>query len=520
VPPPGVRSSQPTFCVIKKPSKGGKNLLSSISLTRVGRAALLAALSTVRSWSQAPATSPAPQSGALPPKCEQVAQRPANSPRYRRDSSDEDWSFLCDPVERQDPWDAIKYIALGPESWYLSLGGELREQYEVYRNEFWGLAPETPNGYNLSRVMGHADVHFGKRFRAFAELTSSLEFGRKGSPRPFDKNKLDVGQAFFEFNPWVPKNSESTPLSIKIGRQELNYGDGTLIATRDLNVRLPFDGIKLALRRQNWRIDAFAMRPVVLGPNFFNGAPDHSQTFWGVWATHTKTNGFFRQLDLYYLGLDRKETEFQQGTGRDRRNTVGVQVHEQARTFAFVQEGDWQFGSFASGRILAWKFAGAISKSVPGVRFRPTLSFKGAVSSGTHHPANGDLQTFYPLFPNGLYYGYMALTNGSANAIVAHPAINLHLSEKVSLDVETFAFWRQTINDGLYGQGGMFLFPGQISSARYIGSTQDVSAVWRPDRHITVLAIAAYYEAGKYLRETLSPAKNIAYVSVLASYTF
>jgi hypothetical protein len=161
-----------------------------------------------------------------------------------------------------------------------------------------------------------------------------------------------------------------------------------------------------------------------------------------------------------------------------------------------------------------------MSKSLSEVRFLPTLSLKGAVSSGNRRPRSADLQTFSPLFANGLYYGYMPLTNGSANAIVAHPAINLRFSEKVSLDVETFSFWRQTTTDGLYGQGGMFLFPGQLSRARYVGSTQDVSAVWRPDRHTTVVAIAAYYEAGRYLRETLSPARNITYFSVLASYKF
>jgi len=31
-----------------------------------------------------------------------------------------------------------------------------------------------------------------------------------------------------------------------------------------------------------------------------------TQTFWGTWATDTKERSFVRQLDSYYLGLDRR----------------------------------------------------------------------------------------------------------------------------------------------------------------------------------------------------------------------
>ena len=43
---------------------------------------------------------------------------------------DEDWSFLKDPSLRQDIWDPVKYIALGTDGWYLSIGGGMREAFE------------------------------------------------------------------------------------------------------------------------------------------------------------------------------------------------------------------------------------------------------------------------------------------------------------------------------------------------------------------------------------------------------
>jgi len=145
----------------------------------------------------------------------------------------------------------------------------------------------------------------------------------------------------------------------RVGRQDFNYGDGSLVSLRDLNVRRPLDGFKLILRRQEWRIDVFAAKPVVTSPGLFDDAPDHTQTFWGIWATDRKEQSFVRQLDFYYLGLDRKNAQFDQGTARERRNTLGVNAHETAGRFSLLQEGDLQFGTFGSGRLLAWKLAQA-----------------------------------------------------------------------------------------------------------------------------------------------------------------
>ena len=51
---------------------------------------------------------------------------------------DEDWSFLKDPSLRQDLWDPLKYIPLGPDDWYLSIGGGARQVLEQVGNDNWG----------------------------------------------------------------------------------------------------------------------------------------------------------------------------------------------------------------------------------------------------------------------------------------------------------------------------------------------------------------------------------------------
>jgi Alginate export len=488
-------------------------------LRRLSAGLCLACLlgATVPCWSQMlPSTQQSRRSSV---DCAQVTDATATRPDYQLDRSQEDWSSLCDPAVRgDDPWDRIKYIEFGGSS-YVSFGGELRGSYERYRNYSWGSGLQDPDGYYLNRVIGHADLHLGPRVRVFAEFQSGLEFGRNGGPRPVvDEDKLDVSQLSLELNPSTHNDRPS--ISLRLGRQELNYGEGTLVSTRELNVRRPFDGVKLVFQPQRWRIDVFAVKPVATRNGFFDDAPDHRQTFWGVWATKTNDLAFLRRVDLYYLGLDRNDAVFDKGTARERRNTLGFNAHEVAGRVTLFQEGDLQFGTFGSGRLTAWKFAQGVSYSPPRIRYQPIFGLQGAISSGDANPTSANLHTFYPLFPKGLYYGYMLFTSGSLNAIVIHPTTRLQLSKKLSLDLDSFFFLRQSTSDGLYSQSGMFLRTGQTSRAHYIGATQDLSIVWQVDRHATVQGLAGYYEVGSYLRETQPPGKNASYFSVTTNYRF
>jgi hypothetical protein len=48
--------------------------------------------------------------------------------------------------------------------------------------------------------MPYSDWHFGPLFRVFVQLKSSEEEGRKPGPRPLDRKRLDLNQAFADFS--------------------------------------------------------------------------------------------------------------------------------------------------------------------------------------------------------------------------------------------------------------------------------------------------------------------------------
>jgi hypothetical protein len=59
---------------------------------------------------------------------------------YKKVRQDEDWSYLRDdPARKIDYLDKLKYIPLRNEDgWYVSLGGDVRERYELLDRLLWG----------------------------------------------------------------------------------------------------------------------------------------------------------------------------------------------------------------------------------------------------------------------------------------------------------------------------------------------------------------------------------------------
>jgi len=63
-------------------------------------------------------------------------------------------------------------------------------------------------------------------------------------------------------------------------------------------------------------------------------------------------------------------------------------------------------------------------------------------------------------------------------------------------------FWRQSLQDGIYGVGGNLLRSGLESRSRYIGSALSTEAAWRIDRHFTLTGAFTHFFTGPFLRES------------------
>ena len=261
-------------------------------------------------------------------------------------------------------------------------------------------ARRDPNGWYLQRYLLSADAHFSERWRLFAEAQAALENGRTGGPRPYDKDDPDIHQFFLDYH----RSGASSALTIRAGRQELQYGSGRLVEVRyGLNTRISFDGLKASLQLRRLKIDSFVTRPTLQRTGFFNDVPNSHQIFWGVYAvapyaTHSN-------IDVYYLGTTQKLVQFSQGTAKYLSHTVGSRWASTRTHWDFDEEANFQFGTFGADHIRAGSISGQNGYTFSSTWASPRVALRSDLTSGDRNPADGHLGSFYPLFPKGKYFG-------------------------------------------------------------------------------------------------------------------
>jgi hypothetical protein len=425
---------------------------------------------------------------------------------------DEDWSFLrC--AQRTDYWDRIKYIPLGHEGTYLSFGGDVRQVYESYDEQYWGDGPQGQGGWLVHHYLAHGDLHLTKSSRLFAELQAAFEDGRQGGPRPYDEDKLNLHQAFLDLG------SLESPrhLTLRLGRQELYYGSGRLVDARfSLNTRISFDGAKVIAQAGNTHIEAFVTRPTLKKPGIFHDVPDSKKAFWGIYsATATRLD---RSVEFYYFGYLAAQQPFSVGTAYFQSHTVGGRWAGKKDSFDFDEEANVQLGKFGRGDIRAWSVAFNNGHSLETTKGRPRISLRSDVTSGDNDLDDRHLGTFYPLYARGKYFGEADL-NGPVNTIDLIPQLDIHFSRRLTTDLSYGAFWRESLQDGVYGFAGNLYKPGSSTRARFIGQQAEVDLNYVLAPHILLRAVYQHFFAGNFLKE-VPPGHDVNYATAWFDYHF
>jgi hypothetical protein len=433
--------------------------------------------------------------------CEQ--KRPILQPlRY-----DEDWSLLSEANCKKELLDQIKYLPLGRQEWYLSVGGEIRYKYENYENSGFGSDPETSSGYILQRYLLHTDWHFGSRLRLFTQFQSGLEEGRNGGPRLTDEDVADLHQAFVDIS------DSSQNVRLRVGRQEIEFGSGRIIGESEgLNIRRAFDGFRFTFKHGRWTWNSTLTHPVLLR-RYTYAIPDHKQTEWGAGFTRAHEHGGWGG---YYIGLNRKQSFFNGKAGKEIRDTIGSRFWNQGALFDYNTDFIFQTGSFGSGHILAGAISSNDGITLHKLPFQPRLGVRFDYASGDSGRSSANLNTFNPLFPNPMYSSLSALL-GPSNLTDLGPTIRLALDSKTAIAPEMPFYWRSSIHDGIYNFAGIMIRPGNLSTARFVGFQPGLTLDHTFSPHFSSTTGYFYLFTGRFLRET-PPGKGVGYL--YAAITF
>lgn len=403
-----------------------------------------------------------------------------------------------DGTPEKDPFDRLKNIPLSADGAItLSFGGQLRVRPEFSRHPVFGLAAPDHNNGLLIRSFLSADLRLGPYLRAFVEVVSGQAPIWAGTPPGTQLDRLDLRQGYGELNlPIVAGN-----LMLRGGRQEMSFGSSRLVGVRDSpNIRRSFDGVRAAwIASPDTRIDAFLVRPVQPLAGLFDDKSDPAQAFWGVYGTSAVPGIPALKADLYYLGLNRENARFAQGTADEHRHTVGARLFGAAAGFDWNVEGAYQFGHFGRADIQAWMASATVGYSFAGMPFAPRLGLNADAISGDSNLRDGKLGTFNPLFPRLPYFSEANLV-GPANLIDIQPNITLTLLPKVKLTVGWNPLWKQAKADAYYGPAITPVVRTAGGTGRYLGHQVSTTLEWSPTEHLTFGGTYVAYEPGERIR--------------------
>ncbi len=381
-----------------------------------------------------------------------------------------------------------------------SVGGELRYRY---MNEKYRLRPGGPaaTDYDLWRFTPNISLNYNDRIGAFVEAIDASAFGYDAglTPAPIDVNRADLLRYYVELN--LGDVGEGN-LKYRYGRQFLNYGSQHLLSPLAwANTFRNFEGHKLSYTGTDWNIDGFHMAAVnaVTGASFggptSRDRPDHDRTISGVYSTYKGIKN--NTLDLYWLYSDEQNGLANRMDGE--RHTIGSrfagtqavkECDDVVGTWSWEAEGAYQFGkdqfgSAAIRDVQAGMFnanAGYTFNSLP---WSPGVNGIFYWASGDNDPNNGDINTFFSLYPLGHAYWGQIDNLGGQNLLDYGLQVTVKPHQKLVVATQWHHFDLAQATDQIYNVVGA---PVPGTGASNIGQEVDVVGTWAVSRTFNVQA--------------------------------
>ena len=419
-------------------------------------------------------------------------------------------------------------------------GGELRVRFEAKEHlgvqgragavDFRDHGVDVDNEYLLTRLRLHVG-YTDKWWSVYAEAQSSSETSDERAAYPNvpavtgtvkkigygpESDTLDLHQAYFTLG-----NHKEFPLSLKVGRQELSYGDERLIgAFAWNNIGRSFDAAKLRWQNAWFGVDFLAAMPVVPRDGQFD-MPNNQDTLSGAYATSLKIPKTI--LEGYFLARNASrqainfvsDPQFPQPTARDI-YTVGGRLKSkpgELGNWDYTLEGAYQFGDFAatatSKRLTqdAYMFIAQGGYTLSDVWATPRLGLEFDYSSGDDNSTDGTHGTFDNLFPtNHKFFGSMDMFSLQN---IEDLGVNLTLkpTSRMSVAFMGNAFWLADTHDNFYTvTGGTRPAPYAINpkNSNFVGTEFTAVAGYAVTRNAQLEVGYGHFFVGDYISQTLA----------------
>ncbi len=424
---------------------------------------------------------------------------------------DEDWSLAGEaaPLFKAQSW------AQGAIT--TSLGLDARLHGEQFRNEALGAIPGVDAALFL-RLTPWASVTFNHRARVYGALKHGSVVGRESSTPAAIDDPLDLHQGFVEIAVGDVLGQTRKDLLVRVGRQELHYGAGRVLAIRAGRImRDDYDGALLRYRQGRWITDAFGFHGVEDREDIFDNGTDD-----GVRLSGLYTSGIVQgvNVDLYAISWQRDDILAPAGLVDESRHFLGARAHGTlAGHWRFDIEATWLSGSidWTPVDISGYQVGGRVSRTLPDLPGRPQPTLEFLYTSGDEDPGDSRSETFLVPQASGLVYEDVNQPLGPGNLTWIKASAPLQIGPRLRLAPYVHAFWRVEEEDGLYTLFNTPLLEAGTGQGDFVGLDVGATARLSLTDHLSAFGYAGHFEPGDVFSGT---GRNVAGTSAILGLSY
>jgi hypothetical protein len=383
-------------------------------------------------------------------------------------------------------------------NWGFKAGVNERFRYE-YRHDFDFNKSSKDNGsllFNRVIVNAKATLSDGQgknKIGIFIEGLDAQVGGYQLKPVKNQKDSFDLHQAYLDFY-----NILDSALDFRIGRQEIKYGAGRLIAAPSWSNRIrSFDAAVLHYHPSELYADIFFGADVKYDDNNFNYI-QHKEKIMGIYGGYQKSKDS-PKFEFYFLPQRISNT-----TTKSTRYTAGARLQGEAPgKILYDIELPYQFGKTNQKSIKAYAFHADLSRAFQEVLWEPRLALEYNQASGDKDPNDSVNNTFVPLYqtthePYGImdFFRWENMREISLN-------VNLSVTNKLKLIPQMNFFWLMSTNDSWYDSTGSALRTDNSGlRSHYVGQEVSLRASYEVNRNIKLESGYAHFFTGGYVKDS------------------
>jgi hypothetical protein len=391
----------------------------------------------------------------------------------------------------------------------------LRLEYRKNNSTFDSAIKADEDWYLLQRARLGVGGKPWDWFAIYGELQDAREISQNliGVTAKTEEGRVDWRQGWLELG-----NAKEFPITARIGRQELSYGEERLIGKSDWsNVGRVFDAVKLRWETEQGWLDFFAANVVnnnSTGSRFgaFDDKADWADDFYGLYGHFAGIEAL--EWEGYALFRDKTDAVFR-GAARQL-FTLGTRMEstkklapwdfhvEFAGQFGHVSAPGGQFGELSSAWASHEAFMGVIGGGYTfDHEWKPRLGLEYNYASGDRDPTDGKSETFDNLFSTAhRVYGFIDLV-APKNAHDARATFSLRPWKDVRVQFDGHFFWLAESRDAWYRSNGSVIRRDATGgSGTFLGSEIDVTVTYSPHKRVQIQTGYSHFFAGSFVKDT------------------